>query len=277
MSPKFLLSTIASLLLAPMFGQVNWTELETLSESKKAAYIETAHSELKRYLHDFDEGEYNLMRDCHVIDMDNDGDFDIIYNGWDGVEGDFVLVLRKDSSQFVVQLSEIGTVTEFFLYDGKLQSVSILNVACCGAIHTMDLQYRTLDTPMRFQIENAYVYHQSTIYPEEYSRTAYREYFITSPELNMRYSPRVDTTSAIFDVPNAEKTNVIATFSQGTRGWIIGKAIDDNGDVWYYMQMKSYPVNTVLTYPEYDELYYCGWMNAKYLAPVKAASLPQVD
>ncbi|TNE27410.1 MAG: hypothetical protein EP346_12400 [Bacteroidetes bacterium] len=269
MSRNLILSLLSTLLFTPIFGQVNWSELEPLSQSKKAAFIRTAHSKLKQYLADLDVMEYNLLGDCHVIDMDNDGDFDIIYNGSDGVEGDIVLVLRKDSSQFEVLLHEIGTITEFFMYEKKLESLSILNVTCCGAIHTLDLHYLTLGSPMRIQIDKAYIYYQSTEFPSNNSQAAYREYRVTSPELNMRYSLGIDTTTTVVDAQDAEKTNVIATFPQNARGWIIGKAIDQNGDVWYYMQMQAYPARTVLPYLDYDNLFYCGWMSAKHLEPVE--------
>jgi len=231
---------------------------EKLALMQKVARLYPQYSDHESWPHK--HSEY-----FHFMDLDLDGDLDLIFDGWSGAEPMMVEILLQIDSKFESKFKGYVDLVGFKVRNEKLQELTIYDPGCCGAIIAHELQYEFKIRPdsIDYWLIEHLEFHNATTEPEKYYETPI-PFEVVNTVTVLRIAPRIDSLDSSH--PGDFKGNVYQTFQKGDKGYAYAEMSDATGKTWWYVYMdtKNRTVNKV-QYPKDYFPKYKGWMNSNYL------------
>jgi hypothetical protein len=172
------------------------------------------------------------------VDFDNDGDYDIIYEGPTLGEPDVVIFLLRTNTGY----THIFTAYQHLVYtqweENKLSSIFIQDSGCCDSPELNSYVYNITyqDELPTFELHwVAEQFNNSFTRPESFHEPV--EFMVTSIEQVLRANPWVDDTSKNYNT--RDFGNGIYSVKQGFTGHALASATDDNNNEWWYVVMDN--------------------------------------
>lgn len=208
----------------------------------------------------------------HAKDIDQDGWVDIVYMGWNGGEGEMLLILKNDQGDFTITQSFTGTIVEW-KDSNQGPAFKLLDYGCCGGWvdHLVTVNYSK--EKQQFQIvddiANMVVVDSTLNYMDPI------RFEIINNKYNLRYAPEIETgihkDDTPFDVIDGQ--NISAVYAKGDRGTALASQIDSTGRVWWLVVMDNAPMGESLFYKgndEYANYRPVSWMSSRYVRRIES-------
>ncbi|MCU4162985.1 hypothetical protein [Carboxylicivirga caseinilyticus] len=203
----------------------------------------------------------------HSKDIDQDGWTDIIYNGWNGGEGEMLVILMNDQGQYRITQSFIGHVVEWMdTLNGSV--IKLFDYGCCGAWvdHLVTIKYCKEKEQFNIvdDIANMVVIDSTLKYMNPI------RFEIQNETYNLRYAPDIEIGIPEGDTPFdvIDGQNISAVYYKGDQGTALASKEDSTGRVWWLVIMDKAPTGETILYPgsdEYDNYRPIGWFSSRYL------------
>lgn len=207
-----------------------------------------------------------LIERFKFIELNNDGQPDLIYFGPSGSEGKMVSIFLSNKNKYKPPINFYQYLAEMNIIDGQLKSLRIIDPGCCAEYIQKEYQY-TFNKDMQPIITHTRCRIFDQI-DETYTILEEPIHFVIESEYNrLRGKPTIDDSSQ-FVYDNRDSGNTIAIFGKGHKGkaWVIDRS-DPERD-WWYVEME--PTNDQLqmdlfSHLEDKKIHRLGWMSNKYL------------
>lgn len=204
----------------------------------------------------------------HFIDLDSDGDKDLIYNGWSGGEPMMVQISLNVNSVFKTKFTDFINLIDLKFDNGKLSELTIHDPGCCGAIMEYDIKYQCITGKDSIDcwIVELIEYHNETTKPDKYFEKP-KKFEVVNTPYTLRITPGIDTNAYYF--PDETKGNVIKIYSAGDKGVAFAEKSDETGRIWWYviMDRKKKTDGKIRSREDYEPKLK-GWMSSRYLKKI---------
>ncbi|MGN6509757.1 MAG: hypothetical protein ACTHLD_09890 [Chitinophaga sp.] len=194
--------------------------------------------------------------DYHLVDVDANGEPDIIYYGFAGEEKNHTLVFLGKENGFFKKLDVPGEIIGMERrFPFSPVTFQLMNHPCCEDVDFgyEEYSYTFKGNELFYQLSYRLKFVRGTVFPT--SKTGVSGYFtVINQEYNLRSSPEVSAGS-----------NVVAVYPKGTRGIALCKRVNDGEkrDWWFVIiPGNCKPLKTELGSGNY---FSCGWMSDRYL------------
>ncbi len=221
----------------------------------------------------------------HFIDLDNDGDLDLIFDGKEapGYEGGTVNIYLNKDGNLELKRRLLGTIIKMERDSNRCVGFTVLDYPCCSdyGFFITDYYYDKSDS-LSYRSENMRaivgigIFSGDRILPQ--TITLNTSFKIKSDSLCLRWS--ADESGKLYtgDFPPVEITNLIGKYPSGSTGTILSAEKDNYGQQWYFVLMDNNisPLNDILSWrykkwkPGYKTY---GWMSAKSNIEVNSINL----
>ena len=246
--------------------KMDWEKYETekvsteLIESIFETIKGNPYPELKYFLQNID--------DFHLVDIDGDNENEIVYNGFNGSEGEMILILNLSKSGYKITLKVFGRLVD--ISSNKTPSeFTVLDYACCAGYvtHLETFQYKEkLET---FEIVKSLAKIDETVFPKTQIEPI--KFKIVNEKYNLRYSPEIVTglKSGSFDFDPIENQNIVAVYGAGDTGKAIAESTDETGRVWWFVIMDNYPDKSKSIFykgnNKFEKYNPVGWISSRFV------------
>lgn len=242
-----------------------WISYETVSsevlQSNFDVLAENPYSELKYLLEN--------KATFHLIDIDGDQVREVVYNGWNGGEGEMVVVYRLIKDQLVFVQNFLGRIVDIRSNESNQTRFLVYDYACCAGyvdhLQTFDFNPKT----KMFEIVKSIAKINETEIPDNWIDTFRIK--ITKSPYNLRYSPEIKTgiANSFGYFEPIKQENIAATYQAGDKGTVYAQAIDDTGRIWWFVLMDAMPRSGENLFYEGNNLFVnyqpIGWISSKYV------------
>lgn len=192
----------------------------------------------------------SLIPYFHLIDFNNDGLRDLIFNGKIGTKNYILLFKKKIDATYNLLLNQAGEILQTNApFENNPLSLTIWNKNCCGnkvsilskwiCIVNNDISY--------FQVQEKSLIYNNTLLPEiGEKKVPLKPFTIKTEVAKLRINPRIDDDSVIEGL-NAWRGNHISYHSKGTTGVIYHSLKDKDGITWYFVCIftgKDFPTKS---------------------------------
>lgn len=205
----------------------------------------------------------------HFFDIDSDQVDELIYNGWNGGEGEMVTIYKQSGNRFIENQNFLGRIVEIKITPSRFPQMIVYDYSCCAGIvdHLQTFDFN--DSTGQFEIVKAIVKIVNTEIPKEWIEP--KRFEILNSPYYLRYSPEI--VSGISDIDYEFKPligqNIAALYKKGDQGTVYSETKDSTGRIWWFVVMDSKPDDeNMLFYEgnnEFDNYQPIGWMSSKFL------------
>ena len=205
----------------------------------------------------------------HLIDVDKDGVPELIYNGYNGGEGEMIVVYKKQQEKYLEvqrfygQIKDIESNTE-----GRMRFI-VFEPSCCGGY--IDYIETFVYNPQlkQFTVTNSVAKIDETVMPKTFMPP--QKFEIENSYYNLRFSP--DILSGLqegwYDFKPIKGQNIIATYQAGDEGDAYADSTDSTGRVWWFVIMNKEPNSgeTLFYQGRNSDKNYklIGWISSRYV------------
>jgi hypothetical protein len=239
---------------------------ETLNEKEQFSYMEKVNHHFS-YLTHLDNWKEENAKHFHFIDLDQDDDLDLIYDGWSGSEPSCVRIYLNRSEIFEKVFDYGQSVEAVKIYNNQLKYIYVKDPGCCGAylIHETEFTFNPISDDLKYEMDKQVVYTDQTEVPEKIFVNK-KDFKVVQDKYHMRLTPKIDTTDVPFHIGELE-SNICATYTKGASGKVLAEKADQTGRVWYFVEMdtNAIPIFSVFYDHEQYPTNYRGWMSSRYL------------
>ncbi len=252
-------------------GVLNWSQWEEdVSDENRKLRLDELTRKVEKIPRSIVQ-QYSLGKNrdrFHFINVNNDSQLDLIYNGPIG-ESDGIIIFVKTGSTY--QMSNVLGGEIIGIERSKLSGLLNFKISqnpCCPA----EEQYRLVahisirpnDVKLLTSVE--YSYKRNTELPATYFSP--RPFVTIRTHYNLRAQPTIDSKSN--DWAENIGGNVVAIYPQGSLGKAIAEKIDEKGRLWWFVIMENniVPTKSLLVYRKPTNMS-VGWMSSKFLQEVK--------
>jgi hypothetical protein len=249
------------------FGQhkrFDFSVIDTLNKELKHELMEKVkdefpfNSESKTWPQDSDDY-------YHFIDVDNDSDLDLIYDGWSGSEPMTIMIFLNKNGIYVNVFTQFIDIENIEIKNHELKRMEIYNPGCCLAImaHEYVFEFKMGKDLLSAYLTEHYIYHNETQIPKKYFEKPIK-FEVANPQYELRITPQIDTSSNY--IPDESYGNRLRTYKTGDKGIALAEESDETGRVWWYVIMdnqeeRKYKMDNPDVYPAKYE----GWMSSRFL------------
>lgn len=228
----------------------NYTEIETKIpfEEKKNILLTLGRQDF--YNKQLD-GEYrdSYASHYHFIDINKDGNLDIVYNSADGADGELLIIWLGDSDNIFNKVIQQPGLLRFWNLDKG--SFLVFEWAYFGEIEGKLLHFQ-LDKD-RMKLREVIKYPAKIELPDSFEIIT--EFRTLNDNYNLRSSPTIlNTPCEEYPDGNNYCGNQYKTLPKGTRGLAIAKSIDETGRIWWLSKI-----------PDSSSMSTIGWLSSKYV------------
>lgn len=205
----------------------------------------------------------NIMDSYHFIDFNNDGYYDVIYNGFAGTNNSGVIFYEYQNGSFVKTLSLFGDIIELWRYDiWSPLSFKLWNYRCCGGyvnfIETYNPEvYQAARGKTRYNLSDRIAYVHGTEIPKKFS--LYTPLKVVKNNTFLKALPNTDdslyyyhlTTQPVEDANPYYRFftfsgNIVAIFDTNATGFILADRMDKSGQKWYFVMMSKEKISSTV-------------------------------
>jgi len=218
------------------------------------------YTELKNFVRNIDK--------FHVLDIDGDKQKEIIYNGFNGSEGEMIVIIESSSSGYKISLKVFGRIVDISNNKNTAEFI-FLDYSCCGGYVDHLETYRYNAKIRTFELVKSLAKVDETVLPRNQIEPI--KFKVVNERYNLRLSPEIVTglTSGSFDFDPIENQNIIAVYSSGDTGTAIAESTDETGRVWWFVIMDSYPDKSKSVFYKgnniFDNYNPVGWISSRYV------------
>jgi hypothetical protein len=213
------------------------------------------------------------LGDYYIVDFDNDGDLDVINNGWSGGESDIIIFYLNKNGKFIIQKEFYGLIKNVLKnHEGFIFYVNA--PGCCGdyEVRNYKIKCSVKEDSLEFKFQNLLIYCDNLKFPKELFDNPIK-FEVQNNNYFLRVTPEINTTEQFF--PREEDGNDYLMFNKGDKGVAFAESTDKTGRVWWLVRMqpnKKYQ-NLEMGADEKEIImrpYYVGWMSSKYLKKIES-------
>lgn len=211
----------------------------------------------------------DLFEALHVIDLNNDGLKDVIFDGLSGGEPRLISIYINKGGYFDNVFDEYQQISNMEFNQGILSRLQIKDWDCCAGINETyrlyDVAY--VNNKFIFKPIEAYRYLKTTDLPSKYwSET--KTVRILNDNYNMRLSPKIDNTTEYYFELKPQLGNIIAQLPKRSIAVALAESIDETGRVWYFVAVPPFiriRNSRILDFDDEIKSYKCGWISSRYV------------
>jgi hypothetical protein len=173
----------------------------------------------------------------YTIDINDDGEKDIIYNGGTSGEPNITIILIKQQDEYKKVFEQYQNIIEMKFIDNKLSKLVISNPGCCGdppvVFYFYDITHNN-SNPV-FQLYNTIGYASWTEKPENKFSTE-KIFYTVSDDAKLRMDCFLLNTehynNSFYD------GNIIFHYKKGIKGYALAEKTA-NGKDWLFVRMSA--------------------------------------
>lgn len=221
-------------------------------------FLESHVSKIFTY-EDFPYEPSDLIKHVFLIDINNDGDKDVIYQGPTGGEPNMTVIFLKQDKNYLEVFRQYQDIFEIEFMDDKLNRLALTNPGCCADPQVVDYFYSVSynDNKPTFKLERTIGYLSGYEKPKN-NFSQEKSFTITQDNAKLRNECyELDTEHPYY----GESGNILTTYKKGSTGRAFAEK-NENGVFWLYVLMdkkSKFDNNDFPTFKEQPiELY--GWI-----------------
>lgn len=263
-------------LFFPLKKEFEWANIEKQNHILKAEFIKNHPNEFEYYRY---ETEYmptlsNLEEHLHIIDFNDDGLDDIIFDGYSGGEPMEISIFINTGNSFVKIFTEYQKIHKIIFENGKIQRLYIQDDGCCaesvGINKFFHVDYSS-KLPKVNKINEVQYILDRTEYPNKYFEKPIK-FEILNNNYNIRFSPVIDDTTEVYYRGESGTGNSLGKIKSGSIGYALAEKIDLTGRIWWFVVMN--PKSEIYESLYYDEqyrpnTYKLGWISNRFVKEIK--------
>ena len=266
---KKILLLIISFLLFSCNGQEkssDWKTLETISSKDKTKYILSLKNEFQ-FFNDLVSNTKSYLDKFTFIDLDNDGDDDLIYIGESGAEPKCIRIFLNNKNTFVKVFDEFSNKPLLTFKDDQLVNLKVFQTHCCSEGWDKHIKYFSIkiisNEFKNNKIEDYYVF-EANQEPSNYQKS-YKVHSNTT--VNVRYSPAIGIiTKKEYKDELKMSENIIGNLKTGVTVNVLGEKKDEkDGRTWLYVEANKnlFENANFVIVGEEDNFNVRGWISKK--------------
>lgn len=247
-------------------SKFEWEKWEVnYTANEKTNIINMLKADLKKNSLEYVNYLTDNLDDYHIMDVNSDGKWDIIYSGFAGSEKNSLLMFVKEDNEFVEKINTYGEIIEISRESSFSPiTLKVMDNPCCEDTIYSFKQFN-------FHIENTKIFYrmslkinflESTIFPDTCNNN------IAFETINEEYKLR-NTPEIIDDI----NSNVIAVYPEGSIGTaIFSKEDQESNRVWWFVIMKNNKSALMDSLDDDSDLdyYSMGWMSSRFLKKISS-------
>lgn len=252
-------------LKAQEYQRLDLSNLEKTDHNEKLFLMQKASKLYPQYTEQ-DNWMKKYINYFHFIDLDQDGDLDLVFDGWSGAEPMMVEISFQINWEFKRQFKGFVDLVELKMKNGVLDELTLYDPGCCSAVIAHEVQYK-------FDVEKDVVNYWVTEHLEFYNPTIEPKDFFDSPvpfevikdKSSLRSSPEEDKEGQLFQ---GRSGNIYKSIPTGRKGYAYSELEDALGNVWWYVYID--PQSRTNKKVQFQEDFYPrdkGWINSKDVKP----------
>ena len=219
-----------------------------------------------------DAQNHNLRDYTSAIDLNNDGQKDVVYNGTSGGEPNIVyFFLQKDKG--FEQIFEVMQGVTKVIWEGELLSqIYTSDWGCCSTIHLINsvynVTYNQQNKPTFSKVFQSIEVNNELTKPKNYFSTPI-EFVVENEGYKLRLHPKIDDTTEYHWLEITG--NTFANLRQGTKGTALASRTDETGRIWWYVaiNLDENVQKCILHKPEDFQTKVIGWISSRYVTKIE--------
>ncbi len=257
----------------------SWKGIEKPGSTVKNLFIKQVPT-LMKHEYEFYDNEYNpeskFVENCRVLDINNDGNDDVIYTGSTGGEGRKIVIFLNINSTFKKVFEQTGFTVKLDFREKKIWRIYISDQGCCDDwmdfnwIYELDYTHNTPEFKVAYLTGNV----DDNFFPQKYFKNPV--YFeVLNNDYKVRNSPvinDIDDKRGGYGGTHFIGNN-IDTLKRGTKGRAIAAQTDNTGRVWWLVEIDR-------DYNEYGNLFHrpledsihkasrMGWISSRFVKKI---------
>jgi hypothetical protein len=254
--------------------------MEKKDEQLKQKLIDTKPEEFEYYRTNalYYPGLNDLLNDMHVLDLNNDGLNDIIFDGQSGGEPLMIAFFINEGSSFRKIFTAYQGVIKIELQNKILSKVCIQDWGCCADYLVTNSVY-SFNSKMECQLVNRLKYFRDTELPEAFFDTPIK-FQVKKNTDTIRLNPMIDDSSRThYYAGDPVRGNIIGKLKSGTVGYALGEKRDTTGLVWWFAAIPDdYEILDSYFYdPENETSFKSGWISSRCVERLKTPKNPDIQ
>jgi hypothetical protein len=243
-------------------SEFEWEKWECkISDSSKIKVIDNLKNDLRdnSMMRDINSSDDNF----HIIDVNSDGQKDVIYYGFAGSEKNSIILFIYENGKYVEKINTYGEIIEINReLDYLPMTFKILNSPCCEDVVYGFEEYNYFVESDKIFYNNSIniKFLRNTFFPILDDNHKYILFETTSEKYNLRNSPKII---------NGDNDNIVSVYPKGSFGTAIYSKKDKENEnrIWWFVIMRNNKdVLSTNLYDENNSSYYSiGWMSSKTL------------
>ena len=261
-------------LFFPLNNEFEWANFEKQDKDLKAKFIKNLPIEFEQ--HRQNGGMSNFETNLHIIDFNDDGLDDVIFNGFlNGSEAEYIIIYLNTGNSFVKIFTEIQKFHKIVFENGKIQKMYIQDEGCCceylltNKIFSVDYSSDLPKINLISQMQ--YLNNSVEKYPSSYFEKTI-EFEVLNDKYNIRFSPVIDDTTQVWYCGVPQNGNSLGKIKSGSTGYALAEKVDTTGRVWWFVALRP---NSEIYEPIYynDDIspnsYKLGWISSRFVKEIK--------
>lgn len=248
-------------------SEFKWERFELADMKTKVDFL----SNSKEFNDLIENGLYtreSLLNDLHVIDLNGDGQNDIVFDGLSGGEPHRIAIYINERATFLKVFEDYQKILKIEFQSDKLNKIWIENRGCCGdpmvQLKTYKVSYDNSVPKFEEIVQSRYFNDCSAIRPKEKFEDVIK-FEVTNDNYNIRFSPEINNENEYcWDQITG---NILGSLTKGQKGFALGEFIDETGRTWWF---SAFPPDTNIE----NSFYYnhgiskdwaLGWISSRYV------------
>jgi hypothetical protein len=258
-------------LFFPLKNEFQWKEIEKKDDNLLEKF-KKEQAEVFSYYFEENEDTSNLriLDTClHVIDFNYDGLNDIVFDGPNGSEANFIYFFLNKGNSFELLFEGLQGIFKMEMNNHKISKIYIQDWGCCCEYiirnYIYEFNYET--SIPKIELINSFQYLKDTELPISYLEQPI-EFKVLQNKYNIRTSTNLNDTTTLFDCGEIVTGNVLGKISSESIGYALSEKTDATGRIWWYVALK--PETTIFNSRFYDpeeeaKSFKLGWISSRFV------------
>jgi len=250
----------------------DWKSIEKTDNQLKQKLIDLNPSEFGYYRQNSEYGPKlsDLSKDLHVIDLNNDGLNDIIFDGYSGGEPFEISFFVNDGNTFRKIFTQYQGITKIEFQNKVLSKVYIQDWGCCSEYLVTNSVY-AFNKRLENQLVSKSKYFLDCELPKDFYESPIK-FLVKNDNYNIRLNPFIDDISNTHGYDGEPITgNIIGKLKKESIGFALGEKQDSTGRVWWFVAIPdNYEILNTLFYDRENETSYkLGWISSRFVERIE--------